>query len=41
MDLLWSKNHVVSKLKPLYEKQMTQTQFLRFESYLQSQNANC
>ena len=33
MNLLWSKNHAVRKLKPLYEKQMTQTQCLRFESY--------
>jgi hypothetical protein len=39
--LKWSKNHAVSKLKPLSEKQMTQTQFLRFESYSQSQNENC
>jgi len=36
MNLLWFKNHAVtavSKLKPLYEKQMTQTQCFCFESY--------
>lgn len=36
MDLLWFKNQAliaVRKLKLLYEKHMTQTQTLRFESY--------